>query len=187
MSRNQDSSSSSFTNNIPALKLVDCSLRICVIPLSIATIWVTVTNHQDNSSYGKLDFSNLLGLKYIICISTVSAVYAFLAAVSSWVKYLVTKAWLFFISDQIVAYLLVTSGAAVLEILYLAYKGDREVSWSESCSAYGKFCSRMKVALVLHALVLCCFLVLAVISAYRVFSKFEPPHVPYKEVEEERT
>lgn len=73
----------------------------------------------------------------------------------------------------------------MLEILYLAYNGDREVSWSEACSAYGKFCSRMKVALVLHALALCCFLVLAVISAYRVFSKFEPP--PYKEVEEERT
>lgn len=88
--------------------------------------------------------------------------------------------------EQIVAYLLVTSGAAVMEILYLAYNGDQEITWSEACSSYGKFCNKMKVALVLHALVLCCFIVLAVISAYRVFSLFEPP-LSSKEVEEERT
>ena len=88
---------------------------------------------------------------------------------------------------QIVAYLMVTSGAAVMEILSLAYKGDRTVSWSEACTSYGKFCSRMKVALVLHALALCCFLVLAVISAYIAFSMFEPPSISDTEVEEERT
>lgn len=87
---------------------------------------------------------------------------------------------------QIVAYLMVTSGAAVLELLYLAYKGDREVTWSEACSSYGRFCSRMKLALVLHAFALWCFIVLAVISAYRTFSMFEPPSLPPKEGEEER-
>lgn len=87
---------------------------------------------------------------------------------------------------QVVAYLLVTSGAAVMEILYLAYKGDRIVTWSEACSSYGSFCSRLIVALVLHALALCCFFVLAVISAYRVFSMFEPP-LPSKEAEEQTT
>jgi len=47
--------------------------------------------------------------------------------------------------EQIVAYLMVTSGTAVFEILYLAYNGDREVVWSEALSSYGKFCYRMKV------------------------------------------
>lgn len=89
---------------------------------------------------------------------------------------------------QIIAYLMVTSGAAVMEIVFLAYKGDREVSWSEACASYGKFCSRMKLALVLHSLALCSFLVLAVISAYRVFSTYEAPSVSHKEVGlEERT
>lgn len=88
---------------------------------------------------------------------------------------------------QIVAYLMLTSGAAVMEILSLASNGDRTVSWSEACSSYGRFCSRMKVALVLHALALCSFIVLAVISAYRVFSMFEPPAASHKEVDEERT
>lgn len=87
---------------------------------------------------------------------------------------------------QIMAYLMVTSGAAVLEILYLAYKGDRGVTWSEACISYGRFCSKVKLALILHCLALCCFLVLAVISGYRAFSIFEPPPVSPKEVEEVR-
>nr|DAD23373.1 TPA_asm: hypothetical protein HUJ06_024836 [Nelumbo nucifera] len=89
----------------------------------------------------------------------------------------------FFFFEQVVAYLMVTSVAAVAEILYLAYNGDRDVSWSEVCSFYGKFCSRAKVALVLHALVLLCFLGLTLISAYRVFSQYRPPCVPSKEAE----
>ncbi|XP_010259968.1 PREDICTED: ABC transporter C family member 3-like [Nelumbo nucifera] len=55
------------------------------------------------------------------------------------------------IFEQVVAYLMVTSVVAVVGILYLAYNGDRDVSWSEVCTFYGKFCSRAKVALVLHA------------------------------------
>nr|DAD35042.1 TPA_asm: hypothetical protein HUJ06_005682 [Nelumbo nucifera] len=71
------------------------------------------------------------------------------------------------IFEQVVAYLMVTSVVAVVGILYLAYNGDRDVSWSEVCTFYGKFCSRAKVALVLHAYqVLLCFLGLTLISAY---------------------
>lgn len=85
------------------------------------------------------------------------------------------------------AYLLVTSVAAVLEILQLAYNGDQEVTWSEACRSYGKFCNKMKIAFVLQALTLICFIILAVISAYRFFSLFEPPSVSSsKEVEEQR-
>lgn len=81
---------------------------------------------------------------------------------------------------------MVTSGTAVLEILYLAYNGDRPVTWSEACTSYGKFCNRMELAVVFHALALSCSIVLAVISAYRTFSMFEPPVVPPKEIEQGR-
>ncbi|KAJ4844384.1 hypothetical protein Tsubulata_002336 [Turnera subulata] len=170
----------------PALKLLDSSLRLSAIPLSVATIWLTVTNQEDNSSYGSLKYTNLKGLEYMVGISAICAGYAFVAAIATWIRCLVNKAWLFFISDQVIAYLMVTSGAAIMEILYLAYNGDQDITWSEACSSYGKFCSRVKLALVLHVLALCCFIVLAVISAYRAFSIFEPPFVPSKEVEEDR-
>lgn len=58
-----DANAPTSNDSLPALKLLDSSLRICVIPLSAATIWLSVTNQQDNSIYGKLEFSNLMGLR----------------------------------------------------------------------------------------------------------------------------
>lgn len=49
--------------NVNNLKVIDSLLRVIVIPLSIASLWLTLTNHQDNEIYGKLEFSNLKGLK----------------------------------------------------------------------------------------------------------------------------
>ncbi|PHU24503.1 hypothetical protein BC332_09610 [Capsicum chinense] len=166
------------------LRVLDCTLRLFVIPLSVASIWLSVTDQQDNSSYGMVEFSNFTGLKYMVGISAVSGGYALFTAVSLWVRSLVTKAWFFFVSDQLVAYLIVTSLAAIWEIFYLAYNGDQKVSWSEACSSFGKFCSRLKLVLVLHAITLSCFLALAVISAYRVFSRFQPPSK--ENIEEEK-
>lgn len=78
--------------------------------------------------------------------------------------------------------------ASLGEFIYLAYNGDQLVSWSRACDSYGKFCSRLKIALALHVIAVCCFLVLAVISAYRVFRTFDPPFVPSKEGDQqERT
>lgn len=71
---------------------------------------------------------------------------------------------------------MVTSAAAVGQILYLAYHGDIEVSWSEACSSYGKFCNKMKMALVFQALGFGCFFLVALISAFRAFCIFDPPH-----------
>lgn len=56
-------SPSSFESLERMLKLLDFSLRLSVIPLSVATIWLTVTNKQDNSIYGYLKYSDLTGLK----------------------------------------------------------------------------------------------------------------------------
>ncbi|XP_022984776.1 CASP-like protein 2D1 [Cucurbita maxima] len=159
----------------PILKLLDVSLRLLSVPLTIASIGLTVTNRQDNPDYGTLEFHNLSGLKYMVCISAIAAAYALFAAAFSWIRCFAAKAWVFFVSDQIVAYLMVTSVAAVGEILYLAYYGDREVSWSEAYSTYGKFCDKMKMALVFQALGFGCFFVVAVVSAFRAFSIFDPP------------
>jgi len=76
-----------------------------------------------------------------------------------------------------VAYLTITSVAAVTEIYYLAYNGAKEDSWSEACSSYDRFCGKVKLALILHAITFCCFFVLSVISAFRAFSVFDPPYV----------
>ncbi|GFQ01685.1 CASP-like protein 2d1 [Phtheirospermum japonicum] len=87
----------------------------------------------------------------MVCISAISAGYVLFAAISSYLRCLLTKAWLFFVTDQVLAYLMVTSMAALGEFIYLAYNGDRVVSWSRACGSYGNICSRLKVALALHS------------------------------------
>lgn len=37
----------------------------------------------------------------MVCISAISGVYALLAALSSWLRCLLTKPWLFFLTDQV--------------------------------------------------------------------------------------
>lgn len=85
------------------------------------------------------------------------------------------------LSIQVLAYLMVTSLAAAVEFVYLAYNGDQVVSWSSGCGSYGKFCTRLAIALGLHVIGVVCFLVLAVLSAYRLFRKFDPPFLPSKD------
>lgn len=48
-----------------SLKLIDSCLRLSVVPLSVATLWLTVTNQQSNPDYGKLDYNSIMGLKYV--------------------------------------------------------------------------------------------------------------------------
>lgn len=88
---------------------------------------------------------------------------------------------------QVIAYLLITSVSAVAETTYLLYYGARDVSWSEACISYGKFCNKLILILGVNALTFLFFLILALISAYRVFSLYDPPCLPSKEVEEEST
>ncbi|MFS7899509.1 putative casparian strip membrane protein [Helianthus anomalus] len=93
--------------NVNTLKVIDSSLRLIVIPLSIASLWLTLTNYQENDTYGKLEFNNLKGLKFFVSISAISAGYALIAVVSSWVKNLMNKAWIFFVCDQVIYLLLI--------------------------------------------------------------------------------
>ncbi|KAF8092360.1 hypothetical protein N665_0416s0016 [Sinapis alba] len=158
-----------------SLKLIDSCLRLIVIPLSVVTIWLTVTIHQSNPDYGNLDYNSIMGLKYMVGVSAICGVYALLSTISSWVTCLVFKAWLFFVPDQVLAYLMTTSVAGATEILYLLNKGDKTVTWSEVCSSYPHFCSKLTIALGFHVFVLFSFLLLSVISAYRAFSVFDPP------------
>lgn len=81
---------------------------------------------------------------------------------------------------------MVASGGSFGEIVYLAYNGNPKVTWSEACSSYGRFCGRLNLILALHLIALLCFFLLSLISAFRVFTRFEPP-LSSKEVEDERT
>ncbi|KAJ8620916.1 hypothetical protein MRB53_029445 [Persea americana] len=178
--RNFDENKPMSLDHLLTHRALELSLRLLVIPFCVASLWVMATNKQLNSDYGLLDFRNITGTKYLVCINAICAGCALVGVALSLLKCMKSD-WVFFVSDQVLAYLMVTSGSAVIEILYLGYMGDREVSWSEACSSYSKFCSKTKLSLVLHMVSMLFFFLLSVISAYRVFNKFGAPYVSSKE------
>ncbi|KAF3788347.1 CASP-like protein 2D1 [Nymphaea thermarum] len=161
------------------LKLIEFCLRLLVFPLCTASLWLMVSNKQVNI-YGELKYDTLSGLEYMIIINAMAIGYTLVAVPLSCHRSS-AKNWVLFTLDQIIAYLMTTSGSAAMEVLYLAYKGDRVVSWSTACDSYGEFCGKAKVSLLFHFMTLLCFIILSGASAYRVFSKFEAP----KEVADE--
>ncbi|KAJ4783014.1 CASP-like protein [Rhynchospora pubera] len=167
-----------------AFHFFELALRLCVIPLTLSSLLVIVSSNQTSDLYGTVEFNNLSGFKYLISINAISGVYSLGSVFISKSRCFKMYDWVLFVLDQMTTYLMVTSGSAVSEILYLAEKGDREVSWSEVCSYFGSFCQKTKVSLGLHFVALLCFIVLSLISAFRLFSKFDAPSSSLANMEE---
>nr|KAJ0208720.1 hypothetical protein LSAT_V11C400176630 [Lactuca sativa] len=70
--------------HVNTLKVIDSSLRLFVVPPSLGSMWLTLTNHQNNEMYGKIEFGNIKGLKFLVSISAISVGYAVVAVISSW-------------------------------------------------------------------------------------------------------
>jgi hypothetical protein len=49
------------------------------------------------------------------------------------------------------------------------------VSWGEVCSYFGGFCGRATVSVALQAAALLCFVALSLVSAFRLFTRFDAP------------
>ncbi|RLM79267.1 CASP-like protein 2D1 [Panicum miliaceum] len=160
-----------------AMGLPELALRLCVVPLAVASLWEMATNRQADDTYGEVRFSDLSGFTYLVGINAVTAAYAVASILLSPFKSFAQYDWLVLVLDQASAYLLVTSASAAAEVLQLARHGDRDVSWGEVCSYFGRFCGRATVSLALHAAALACFVALSLVSAYRVFSRCHPPGV----------
>ncbi|KAG0532361.1 hypothetical protein BDA96_04G101900 [Sorghum bicolor] len=173
------------------LKVPEMALRVCVVPLALASLWEMATNAQADDTYGEVKFSDLSGFSYLVGVNAVTAAYALVSILLSSLKPLARYDWVILVMDQASAYLLVTSASAAAELLQLARRGDREVSWGEVCSYFGRFCGKATVSLALHAAALACFVALALVSAFRVLSTtgttcHPPKHAQAQEHEQGR-
>ncbi|KAJ0733452.1 putative casparian strip membrane protein [Helianthus annuus] len=72
-------------------------------------------------------------------------------------------------------YLILAAGAVTTELAFLAYKGDVTVTWSEACGTYGHFCKQATASIIITFLVVICYILLSLISSYRLFSKYDAP------------
>uniref|UniRef100_A0A0D3F2J2 CASP-like protein n=1 Tax=Oryza barthii TaxID=65489 RepID=A0A0D3F2J2_9ORYZ len=156
-------------------RLAELGLRVCAVPLAVASVWEMATNKQVDETYGEVRFSDLSGFRYLVWINAITAAYSVASILLSSCKFITRFDWFIFLLDQASAYLLLTSASAAAEVVYLAREGDREVSWGEVCSYFCRFCGAATVSVALNAAALLCFMALSLISAFRVFTKFNPP------------
>ena len=76
---------------------------------------------------------------------------------------------------QILTYVVLAAGAVSTEVLYLAYKGDDAITWSDACSSFGSFCHKATASVIITFVVVCFYVVLSLISSYKLFTRFDPP------------
>lgn len=163
-------------------KWIETALRFLPVGFCISALALMLKSKQGND-YGTVEYKHVGAFRYLAYANGICAAYSVLSVFDSVVRRSrsLSVAWFVFAFDQAFTYLMLGAGASVTEVLYLAYKGDEQITWSELCPYYGRFCNRVEASLVLSFLALLCFILLSLISAYRVFSKYDPPSLCKKD------
>ncbi|PNX75716.1 CASP-like protein 10-like [Trifolium pratense] len=70
----------------------------------------------------------------------------------------------------VLAYIILSAGASTMEVVYLAENGDSAILGSSACGSFGQFCHKITASVALV-----CYVLLSLISSYKLFSKFDVP------------
>ncbi|PKA47086.1 CASP-like protein [Apostasia shenzhenica] len=162
-----------------AVRTAEALLRIAPVGLCVTALVLTVRNSQEND-YGSISYSDLGSFKYLVYVNGLCAGYSLFSAFYTTMPrpFSMSVAWAFFFLDQVLTYAMLAAGAAAAEIVYLAYNGDENVTWSRECGMFGGFCHKGAAAVGVTFGAVGCFVVLSLISSYRLFSVYDVP-VPF--------
>ncbi|CAH8388924.1 unnamed protein product [Eruca vesicaria subsp. sativa] len=161
------------------LRTTETMLRLAPVGLCIAALVIMLKNSQDNE-FGSISYANLSAFRYLVHANGICAGYSLLTAVIAAMpgsSSTMPRVWTFFCLDQILTYLVLAAGAVSTEVLYLAYKGDDAITWSDACSSFGSFCHRATASVIITFVVVCLYVVLSLISSYKLFTRFDPPAI----------
>ncbi|KAL6851475.1 hypothetical protein ACP4OV_020408 [Aristida adscensionis] len=182
MAEEKSSSSSSSLSAAAAagegVRPVETVLRAAPVGLCVAAMAVMVRDRVSNE-YGAVGYSDLGGFRYLVYANGLCAAYSLASAFYTAVPRPATPArsWALFLLDQVFTYLILAAGAAAAELLYLAYNGDPEVTWSEACGVFAGFCRPARAAVAITFAATLCYIPLSVVSSYRLFSAYDGPAV----------
>ncbi|KAI7749925.1 hypothetical protein M8C21_005747 [Ambrosia artemisiifolia] len=158
------------------IRTAETLLRLVPVGLCVAALAVMIKDSETNE-YGSLSYSNITAFRFLVHANGILAGYSLLSAAFTAVPRPVTmsRAWTFFLLDQVLTYLILAAGAVATEVAFLTYKGDVAVTWSEACGTYGRFCKQATTSIIITFLVVVCYILLSLISSYRLFSKYDAP------------
>ncbi|XP_074555674.1 CASP-like protein 2A1 [Curcuma longa] len=160
-------------------RVAETLLRVAPIGLCLAALIIMVKNSQDGD-YGSISYSDLAAFKYLVYANGACAAYSLLSAFFVAIPRPTTlsRSWTVFLLDQLLTYIILAAGTVSTEILYLAYKGNENVTWSKSCGMFDTFCRRATTSVGITFGSVVCYVLLSLISSYRLFSGFEAP-IPF--------
>lgn len=163
-------------NGSTGIRTTETLLRLLPVALSVVALVVMLKDSQSND-YGSLTYSDLGAFRYLVHANGICAGYSLLSAVVAAVPRpsTMSRAWSFFLLDQVLTYMILAAGAVSLESVYLAYKGDQEVTWSATCGTFSGFCRKATASVGITFIVVLCYAGLSLISSYRLFSKYDAP------------
>ncbi|XVF79349.1 hypothetical protein PTKIN_Ptkin14bG0214600 [Pterospermum kingtungense] len=167
------------------MRTAETMLRLLPMALGVAALVIMLKNSQSND-FGSVSYSDLAAFRYLVHANGICAGYSLLSAVVAAMPRPSTmpKAWTFFLLDQLLTYIVLAAGAVSTEVLYLANKGDAAITWSAACGAFSGFCHKATTSVIITFVVVICYIVLSLISSYRLFSKYDAPvNCPNKSIE----
>ncbi|KAA8524929.1 hypothetical protein F0562_011433 [Nyssa sinensis] len=159
-----------------SMRTAETLLRLLPMALCVVALVVMLKDSQTND-FGSLSYSDLGAFRYLVHANGICAGYSLLSAIVAAVPRPSTmyRAWTFFLLDQVLTYIILAAGAVSMEVMYLAYKGDEAITWSEACESFGGFCRKATASIAITFLVVICYALLSLISSYRIFSKYDAP------------
>ncbi|CAF2114909.1 hypothetical protein Bca4012_096550 [Brassica carinata] len=160
-----------------AFRTAETMLRLAPVGLCLAALVITLKDSQNNE-FGSVSYSNLSAFGYLVHANGICAGYSLLSAAIAAMRgssSTMPRVWTFFCLDQILTYVVLAAGAVSTEVLYLAYKGDNAITWSDACSSFGSFCHRATASVIITFVVVCLYVILSLISSYKLFTRFDPP------------
>ncbi|KAK7305625.1 hypothetical protein VNO77_43531 [Canavalia gladiata] len=165
-----------FEGNNNALRTAETFLRLLPIALCVSALILMLKNSQQNE-YASLDYTDLGAFRYLVHANGICAGYSLLSAVIVAVPRPSTlpRAWTFFLLDQVLTYVILAAGAVSTEVLYLAENGDAATTWSSACGSFGRFCHKATASIAITFVAVVCYVVLSLISSYKLFSKYDAP------------
>ncbi|KAL2317321.1 hypothetical protein Fmac_031197 [Flemingia macrophylla] len=164
--------------NDSILRFVETFLRLLTIGLCVTALVIMVKSSQQNE-YGSVSYTDLGAFRYLVHANGICAGYSLFSVVIVALPRVSTmpRAWAFFLLDQMLTYLILAAGAASVEVLYLSEKGNTATTWSSACSSFGSFCHKVIASTAITFVAVFCYLLLSLISSYKLFTKFDAPVV----------
>nr|P0DI21.1 RecName: Full=CASP-like protein 2U1; Short=OlCASPL2U1 [Osmunda lancea] len=162
------------------LRIVASLLSIAALVLMAKDKQVVYLNLAGEELTLEAKHSYVEAFVYLVYSNGLVAIYCFLL-VFALVFRLIDKAgcgksaaWIIFLLDQGLAYVLLAAAAASTEVAYVAKRGNNKVGWSEVCSTFGHFCNLVGVSIVITFISVLAMATLSVMSARRLFKTYGP-------------